>query len=462
MAAPSLPPAAGWGDVGAAQAARPSDAAAIAAPIAVGRTNRCLMSEVDSRRTPPVAPRARPGDNRPVTILCLASYDKGHDFLREAHNLGCRVLLVTSESLRDAAWPRESIDETFYMRDVDKQWKVEELLLGVSHLARREAIDRIVPLDDFDLEKASALREHLRVPGMGETTTRYFRDKLAMRVKAASDGIPVPGFVHILNEDRIRAFCRQVEPPWFLKPRQQAGAIGIRKIANEQALWEAIAELGDRSSHYLLETYVAGHVYHVDSIVYEREIRMAVASRYGTPPFDVSHGGGVFTSRVVERGTDEDRGVLELNRRVLASLGLVRGVSHSEYIRRTSGDFVFLETSARVGGAHLNELVEAATGVNLWAEWARVEKAGGNEPYEVRAPRAEYAGLIVSLARQERPSLADYADPEVVWKLDKRHHAGLIVRSPSHRRVEQLLGLYSQRFAHDFVATLPPKLTASD
>ena len=238
-----------------------------------------------------------------MTILCLASYNKGHDFLREAHRLGCRVLLVTSESLRDARWPRESIAETFYVPDVQHQWKLDDLILGVSHLARREVIDRIVPLDDFDLEKASALREHLRVPGMGETTTRHFRDKLAMRVKAASDGIPVPGFVHVLNEARIRAFCAEVRSALVSEARQQAGAIGIRKIASERELWSAIDELGDRSSHHLLETYVAGDVYHVDSIVYEREVRVAVASRYGTPPFDVSQGGGVFTSRLVERGT---------------------------------------------------------------------------------------------------------------------------------------------------------------
>lgn len=397
-----------------------------------------------------------------MTILCLASYFKGHDFIREAHRLGCRVLLVTSESLRDAAWPRECITEMFYVPDVNKQWRLDDLLLGVSHLARREVIDRIVPLDDFDLERASALREHLRVPGMGETTTRHFRDKLAMRVKAASDGLPVPGFVHVLNEARIRAFCARIPPPWFLKPRQQAGAIGIRKIHGEEELWASIDELGDRSSHYLLETYVPGDVFHVDSIVYEREIRMAVASGYGTPPFDVAHGGGVFTSCLVQRGTTEERELLELNRRVLTSLGLVRGVSHSEYIRGHDGQFVFLETSARVGGAHLAELVEAGTGVNLWAEWAKVEKAGGEGPYDVQPPRAEYAGLVVSLARQERPSLDDYTEPEVVWRLDKRHHAGLIVRSPSHDRVRQLLGEYSERFTRDFAATMPARETASD
>jgi biotin carboxylase len=163
-----------------------------------------------------------------VTILCLASYHKGFEFLREAKRQGCRVYLVTSASLRDAVWPRESIDDIFYIEDDKKRWKLEDLILGTSHLARRVAIDRIVPLDDFDLEKASALREHLRIPGMGESTTRHFRDKLAMRVRAREDGLPVPAFVHVLNDDRVRDFCRRVAPPWFLKPRHSAGAIGIR------------------------------------------------------------------------------------------------------------------------------------------------------------------------------------------------------------------------------------------
>ena len=262
-----------------------------------------------------------------------------------------------------------------------------------------------MPLDDFDLEKASALREHLRVPGWARPPTRYFRDKLAMRVKAASDGLPVPGFVHTLNEARIRDFCAQVAPPWFLKPRQQAGAIGIRKIENEEALWAAMAELGDASAHFLLESFVPGDVYHVDSIVYEREVRMAVASQYGTPPFDVSHGGGVFTTSLIERGTATGaRCCWSSIAGCCTSLGLVRGVSHSEYILGRDGQFVFLETSARVGGAHIAELVEAATGLNLWAEWAKIEVAGGDSAYEAPAVADRLRRAVVSLARQEQPS----------------------------------------------------------
>ena len=397
-----------------------------------------------------------------LTVLCIASYHKGFEFLRETKRQGCRVVLVTSASLRDAEWPADSIDEIFYVEDDLKRWKLDDLILGASHLARRVAIDRIVPLDDFDLEKASALREHLRIPGMGETTTRYFRDKLAMRVKAREDGLPVPAFVHVLNDDAIRAFCREVAPPWFLKPRHQAGAIGIRKVNGEDELWAVTEALGDERSYFLLEEFVPGDVFHVDSIVYERDVLAAVPSRYGTPPFDVSHAGGVFTTRLMERGSAEAAALLELNARLLRSLGLVRGVSHSEYIRGQDGRLVFLETSARVGGAHIAELVEAATGINMWAEWAKIEIAGGRTPYAVPPMRTDYAGLLVSLARQEWPDLTAFDDPEVVWRLRKPHHAGLIVRSPALARVDELLASYAGRFREDFVAALPARETPFD
>ena len=398
----------------------------------------------------------------PLTVLCLASYHKGFEFLREAKRQGARVLLVTSLSLKDETWPRDSIDDVFYIPDDKKRWQLEDLILGVSDLARRVEIDRIVPLDDFDLEKASALREHLRVPGMGETTTRYFRDKLAMRVKARDEGLPVPAFVHVLNDVRMREFCQLVPPPWILKPRHMAGAIGIRKIFGEDELWAVTDALGNERSYYLLEQFVPGDVYHVDSIVSEREVVAAIPSKYGTPPFDVSHSGGTFTTRLLDRSSQDAREIVEVNARLLNSLGLVRGVSHTEYIRAHDGRLVFLETSARVGGAHIADLVEAAAGFNPWAEWARIEIAGGKSPYVPPVPRPDYGGLIVSLARQEWPDLSCYSDPEVVWRLSKRHHAGLIVRSERCERVEELLDSYSARFRQDFVASLPAASTPFD
>jgi hypothetical protein len=403
-----------------------------------------------------------------MTILCLASYEKGHAFLRQCHHQGARVLLVTSLSLKETAkWPLESIAEIFYMPDTNHGWDRTTLINSVSHLARTEFIDRIVALDDFDVELAASLREHLRVPGMGETTVRYFRDKLAMRIRAAEAGIRVPAFVHALNRDRVREYMGRVAPPWVLKPRSMAGAIGIRKIANEAEFQAAVDQLGDMQSHYLLEQFIPGDIFHVDSIICNREIRFAIASGYGRPPMEVAHDGGVFTSRILDHDSPVAKNLLSMNAEVMRAFRMVNGVSHTEFILGDSnlGDsnnaggaqFYFLETSARVGGAHIADLVEAATGLNLWGEWAKVELAGGDSPYAVAPHRQDYAGLLVSLARQERPDTSTYNDPELVWRMDKPHHVGFIVRSAQLKRVEQLIDSYTHRVREDFWAFVPAK-----
>jgi len=398
-----------------------------------------------------------------LTILCLASYEKGFDFLREAKDQGCRVLLLTSQSLKDKAkWPREAIDEIFYMPDDNHKWNREHTILAISHLAKTEQIDRIVPLDDFDLEMAASLREHLRIPGMGETTTRYFRDKLAMRARALDAGLPVPEFVQVLNREKLAKYMKDIPAPWVLKPRSQAGAIGIKKIQNEQELWDAADKLGDQQSFYLLERYVPGEVFHVDSIWDNSELLYSVASRYGAPPMDVSHGGGVFSSRTLPRDSAESKALMDLNRQVLKSFGLVRGVSHSEFIRSAEkGRFYFLETAARVGGANLADMINAATGINMWREWAKVEIAGGKKPYSPPEPKNDNAGILVSLSKYQHPDTSEFNDPEIVWRMFKDYHIGLVVKSPSAERVEELLTNYAQRIANAYMAVAPAADRAS-
>jgi hypothetical protein len=390
---------------------------------------------------------------RPLTVLCIATYEKGQEFLRECKRQGCRVLLLTLDTLEHADWPRESIDQMFYLR---KGTPLDDIVKGVSWMARTEVIDRIVALDDFDVETAAFLREHLRVPGMGDSTARYFRDKLAMRVKAHDHGIRVPPFAHVLNYDALRAFMARVPGPWVLKPRSEASAVGIRKIERADDLWPALDTLGDRQSFYVLEKYVPGDVYHVDAIVWDREPVFVVSHKYGQPPMDVAHGGGIFMTRRLHRDAPERPALEALTGKLLATLGFVRGVTHTEFIRdREDAEFYFLETAARVGGAHITDVVEAATGVNLWAEWARLEIAGEGGRYRVAPARDDYAGIVLSLARDDRPDTSSFNDPEIWYRVARSHHIGFVVASPDYDRVEHLLADYSRRIAADHLATAP-------
>ncbi len=186
-------------------------------------------------------------------------------------------------------------------------------------------------------------------------------------------------------------------------------------------------------------------------------------SRYGTPPFDVSHSGGVFTTRLLARESDEAAALLPLNARLLASLGLVRGVSHSEYIRGHDGRLVFLETSARVGGAHIAELVEAATGVNMWAEWAKVEVAGGKAPYAVAAdaPRLRRAARLAGAAGIARPRRLHRSRSRLAAAKAASRRADRAVAEP--RAGGRAAGVATrERFRQDFVAALPARETPFD
>ncbi len=389
-----------------------------------------------------------------MTILCLASYEKGQEFIRECKRQGCTVLLLTAEKLAEADWPRASIDEFFMLPDPSKR---PDILNAVSFLCRTRRIDRVAPLDEFDIEVAASLREHLRIPGMGETTARYFRDKLAMRIQAQDKGVLVPEFVEVINHDKLREFMTRVAPPWVLKPRFSASAIGIKKLTQADELWPVLDELGDEQSYHVLEQFVPGEIYHVDSIISEREVVFSIAHQYGKPPLTIMHGGGIFTSRTLPRNGEEARTLRELNRQVLLGFGLVRGVAHTEFIRASAnGNFYFLETAARVGGANIAELIEAATGVNIWAEWARVEADPEHRPHQVVSTKELYSGVIISLAKQESPDTSAYTDPEIVWRMSKNFHAGMIIASPDPTRVESLLETYTERFYRDFYTSAPP------
>jgi len=386
-----------------------------------------------------------------ATILCIATYLKGEAFLEDCHRQGANVLLLTSDTLVNAAWPRDAIRE---IKSIPRIATDADIRRAVADLFRRYHVDRIAALDDFDVEMGAMLREYFQMPGFGRTVASRFRDKLTMRRQAKRAGLRVPEFSAVFNDHEVREWAGRVPAPWVLKPRSSAAATGIRKIATPEGLMPALDAAGDERPACLIEQFVSGDVAHVDSIVRHGKVVFAVASKYGRPPMQIAHDGGVFVTRRLASTDPRASVLLEANDRLLRGFELQNGVSHTEFIL-SEGGVTFLETSARVGGAYIVDVVEAATGVNLWREWARLELAGEDGAYDLPPVADTAAGIALCLARQERPDLSGYDDVEIVKRIPKAHHAGLIVRSPDYARVESLLDSYTQRFAADFLATMP-------
>ncbi|WP_140485855.1 acetyl-CoA carboxylase biotin carboxylase subunit family protein [Flavobacterium sp. GSA192] len=390
------------------------------------------------------------------SFVCISNYFKGTDFLIQLKKLGNTVYLVTSEKLREKPWPHDYIDEIFYMQGQDTEWNLEHLLLGVGSLMKLKNIDAIIALDDFDVEKATYLRENLRIDGMGQTTGRYFRDKLAMRMRAKSCGIPIPEFCSLFNDHDINTFADTISPPWVLKPRSEASASGIIKVFDKEMLWIHINEMGNNRFKYLLEQFKPGSVYHCDSLVLDRKNLFSLTSKYLATPMEITQGGGVFRSSNIPYDSEDDIEIKKVNEEVLKSFGLKNGAAHTEFIKcNEDGKIYFLETSSRVGGAHIAEMVEAASNINLWKEWATIEDALVKEKaYQLPKVKKEYAGIVLTLSKYQYPDLSSFSDPEVCYRVPLDYHAGLIVKSDKNERVLELLNNYVDRLIADYTVVV--------
>jgi biotin carboxylase len=394
-------------------------------------------------------------------IVCIASEHKGNEFLEECHKAGWHVTLVTREKLLDEPWIWAAIDN---VKTVRNEAVVEDYVRAITNLAGSERIDRIVGLDEFDVLTAARTREHLQLGGMTGSHALRFRDKLTMRNIAGESGVPCPKFTAAFNPNEINRFLEKTPAPWIVKPRTEVNAFGIRKCESAEQVWQTLSELDsrhnwrDHPSQYLIEEFIEGKVYHVDSVVAGGKVVASGVSVYGTTPFKVSHYGGVFTTSIVPYKSKERKELEKLNKKLLKAFKYESGIAHAEFLQSdATGEFYLIEVAARVGGAYIANVLEQACGFSLWREWARLETASEKNPYKPPKTRHEYAGIALCLANEEKPDTSHYADEEIVYRVKKPKHVGLIFYSPKPERVSELLTVYTEKISHDFLAVAPVK-----
>lgn len=394
-------------------------------------------------------------------IVVISSEQKGNEFLEACQEDGWHVTLVTREKLLDAPWSWTSLNQ---VKTVPNDATAEDYIRAVTNLAGTQPIHRVVGLDEFDVLTAAKAREHLQIEGISNSYALRFRDKLRMRNLAHEREIPCPEFSGLFQPEKIEEFLDDVPAPWIIKPRTEVSAFGIKKCDTKEQAWQVLSELDarntwrDHPSQYLIERFIEGDVFHVDSVVNDGKIAAVGVSRYGTPPMSVSHDGGVFTTSVVPYKSKERKELEKLNKKLLKAFHYEKGVAHAEFLRsKADGKFYLLEVAARVGGAYIANVLEHACGFNLWREWGKLEIATKDKPYIAPKIRKDFAGITLALANEDAPDTSHYADSEIVYRISKPKHIGLIFYSNDEKRIDELLNLYANKIAEDFLAIAPVK-----
>jgi biotin carboxylase len=394
-------------------------------------------------------------------IVCIASFFKGNEFFEACHEQGWQVTLVTRESLLDEAWTWTSLNSVKLVREGAT---TEDYVRSVANLAGTQPIDKIIGIDEFDVLTAAKAREYLQIEGMSSSFALRFRDKLMMRRMAENEKIPCPEFTGAFNPSDINDFLERVPPPWIIKPRTEVNAHGIRKCFSKDEVWQILNDFDARNtwrehpSQYLIERFIEGKVFHVDSVIENGKVVAGGVSEYGVTPFKVSHQGGVFTTSILPYKSKERRELEKLNKQLLKAFGYERGISHAEFLQsEADGKFYLLEVAARVGGAYIADVLEQASGLSLWREWAKLEIATKEKPYKLPKLRRDYAGIAMCLANTDAPDTSAYTDSEIVYRVTKPRHVGLIFYSERRERVDELLQIYTSKFENDFLTVVPTK-----
>jgi hypothetical protein len=270
--------------------------------------------------------------------------------------------------------------------------------------------DRIECLWEPGMILAARLREALGARGMPVAQTVPFRDKETMKQVLDAAGVRTPWHSRCLSADAVRTAIEQVGFPAIVKPIAGAGATDTHRIDSREQLEAVLATL-QHLPEVSVEEFIEGEEYTHDTICADGRMLYENVARYTTKPIEERKHQWVSPGSICLRDLEapELAAGRRMGRQVLEALGFRTGFTHMEWFRKPDGEVVFGEIAARPAGAHLVEVMNFASDIDLFSGWAEAVVHGRfSQPIErgynaaLVGKRAQGAGRIVGSVGLDR------------------------------------------------------------
>lgn len=244
----------------------------------------------------------------------------------------------------------------------------------VEAIHARARLDRIECLWEPFMVLAAKLREHLGVAGMTVTETIPFRDKEVMKQRLDDAGIRTPRHASVTTVADCREAARSIgfpQTPIVVKPIAGAGSADTYRVNTEEEL-EAVLPGLRHVPEVSVEEFIDGEDYTYETICVDGETKHFSISFYRPRALQARSHEWISPQTVVVRDVDapELRAGREMGEAVNRALGFQNGFTHMEWFRTPSGEAVFGEIAARPPGAHLVDLINYASDVDVFTGWA--------------------------------------------------------------------------------------------
>lgn len=287
---------------------------------------------------------------------------------------------------------------------------------------RNHRIDRIIAVHERAVLLAAELRSKFALPGMDHATAARFRDKVLMKEAVrASGAATVPGFSALDSAADLEtadwSTGRKV-----IKSRLGLAAKDLYMVDTLEEARRLVAGLDLSGSHYEIEDFVTGQIYHCDSVVKDGRILFASVGKYLADPAGYSPG-GIFGTVLVHEGKLHRR-INDLNVAVLKGLGLQDGTTHLELFHTPDDELVFCEVAGRPPGGIIPPVIQWQYGFNIVETQIRLD-AGldislGSTPADEAPGTCGFIAFYPGESDEHGISKAEFADLGVVEHIGHR------------------------------------------
>jgi biotin carboxylase len=231
----------------------------------------------------------------------------------------------------------------------------------------------------------SYVAEACGLPGHRFEAALNASDKVRMRACFDRAHVPSPAFIGITGPDRANARSliahKGISFPLVVKPSDNMGARGCRKVDREEDLTDAIDDAihYSRSKTAIVEEYMDGSEFSLEALVYDGEIHMTgFADRHiFYPPYFIEMG-HTIPSNIPDA---DKRELIDAFIKGIRSLGLSHGVAKGD-VKLTSKGPMIGEIAGRLSGGYMSGWTfPYSSGIDLTG--AALDLAVGDRPSQI-------------------------------------------------------------------------------
>jgi hypothetical protein len=306
-----------------------------------------------------------------------------------AERAGIGLVLVPrpDEEVSEAALPPVVREVLRLDLDGDRTGALETL----RQRHRAHPYQGILTLFDPVVPFVAEAAELLGLPGIGQDAARAAQDKRVMRRRLAAAGLNVPRFVTLDDPGQWEAALGLVFPV-VVKPACGVSSLGVTRADTPESLksvvdqvWRVAANAFGRVTGLVVEEYLDGPEYAVESLAYRGDVTVLTTGYKGDPR------GPYFEESVYRAPAPLPRAVADDIRREVvsahAALGITDGPTHTELRLRGGTTPYLLEMGARIGGSGVSHYITwHVTGIDFAAQALRIAVGLPPEPVPASGP----------------------------------------------------------------------------